>query len=302
MKRRGLYLSRSERRAYIALACVVLIIVCLLNGTDRDDKPGGVPEISPRDRAELDAFAQKLQADSVRRSRRWEQPQAATAPESFAFNPNTADSATFLRLGLKSWQAHNALQYRRHGGQWRSAEHFGRLYGLDSATFTRLRPYIVVPPSPEAQRRLEADRAREERRRQYPRKYEPGTVINLNTADTTMLKGIPGIGSYYAGRICRYREQLGGFISTEQLSEIEGLPADIAAWLTVEADPHIRRLNVNTADFKTLVRHPYLNYEQVKAIFRHRETFGALKSWKSVSLSPAFDGTDYDRLAPYFDF
>lgn len=50
-------------------------------------------------------------------------------------------------------------------------------------------------------------------------KYQPGTVINLNEADTTELKKIPGIGSAIARMIVNYRTQLGGFYKIEQLQE-----------------------------------------------------------------------------------
>lgn len=46
-------------------------------------------------------------------------------------------------------------------------------------------------------------------------------VIELNSADSTALVSIRGIGPYYASKILRYREQLGGFHTTRQLKEIK---------------------------------------------------------------------------------
>ena len=67
----------------------------------------------------------------------------------FDFDPNTADSATFIRIGLPHWMAHNALKYRRKGGRWRKAEDFKRLYGMTNERFALLEPYIkIVPPPP----------------------------------------------------------------------------------------------------------------------------------------------------------
>ena len=40
-----------------------------------------------------------------------------------------------------------------------------------------------------------------------------------------------------------------------------------------------RKVDVNRADFKTLVHHPYLNYEQVKRIVNQREKRGMIKNW-----------------------
>ena len=46
-------------------------------------------------------------------------------------------------------------------------------------------------------------------------------VIELNSADSTALVSIRDIGPYYANKILRYREQLGGFHATRQLKEIK---------------------------------------------------------------------------------
>ena len=45
----------------------------------------------------------------------------------------------------------------------------------------------------------------------YLPKLKPGATIDLNTADTTLLKRVPGIGSSFARRIVKYRELLGGY-------------------------------------------------------------------------------------------
>jgi DNA uptake protein ComE-like DNA-binding protein len=127
-------------------------------------------------------------------------------------------------------------------------------------------------------------------------------VLNLNEVDTLTLRKIPGVGPYYSRAIVRYRERLGGFVSTSQLSEIEGLPERIEEWFKVEENPAIRTLPINKSDFKTLVRHPYLSYEQVKVIMTHIRKYGPLTSWTDLQLYPEFTPQDFERLAPYFVF
>lgn len=56
------------------------------------------------------------------------------------------------------------------------------------------------------------------------------------------------------------------------------------------------------ADFKQLVRHPYLNYEQVKAICAYIRKYGSLKGWKELRLLDEFTDEDFERLEPYFTF
>ena len=107
----------------------------------------------------------------------------------------------------------------------------------------------------------------------------------LNRADSTELIALPQIGEVMASRIHRYRDRLGGYVSMDQLFEVKGM--DSARYSTIEPyltlDPkEIRHLNVNQDEFKTLLRHPYLEYEQVKAIVNYRERKGQLRDWKQV--------------------
>lgn len=135
-----------------------------------------------------------------------------------------------------------------------------------------------------------------------PQKLPVGSVVDLNSADTTLLKQIPGIGSYYARKIITYREQLGGFVSARQVEEIDGLPHSIASWFRVSPSQSIHRININRADFKTLVHHPYLSYEQTKAIMNCRKQTMRLRSWDDLRNCPEFSEADISRLTPYIAF
>lgn len=294
------HITRSEQRAFGVLLIVVLLIIAGRwwfsgRGNAENDK------ISEDDRKELAAFEESLRADSLQRAARRKHPAAA---ELFPFNPNEADSVTLLRVGLKPWQVRNLLKYRRKGGRWRSADDFRRLYGLAEEEFQRLRPYIIIPPiAEENQNSFAKDAGKcDSLRRIYPEKFGELTVLSLNAADTTLLQRIPGIGRYRAAQICRYRERLGGYISTAQLREIGDLPEGIEQWFEIGADETPRQIDVNKSDFKTLLRHPYLSYEQVRAIMEFRQKFGSLRSWSDLRNSPHFSERDFQRLAPYFKF
>jgi len=106
-------------------------------------------------------------------------------------------------------------------------------------------------------------------------------------------------------RIVEFREKLGGFIDKEQLRDVKGM--DSARFATIE--PYIvigeatpRKLDINRADFKTLVNHPYLNYEQVKRIFNQREKRGMIKNWEQLQTLIKDDGTVNPLLEFYVMF
>ena len=215
----------------------------------------------------------------------------------FPFDPNTADRATLLRLGLKEWQVDNILKYRAKGGRWRSAEHFGKLYGLTASDHARLSPYIIISPTPAAP--TEASRP-EPPIYEKVEKLAPGTTLDLNEADTSALKTIPGIGSYYARKIAEYRSRLGGFVSSAQLGEVEGLPEGIESWFRLTPGFTPEFIDINKADFRTLIRHPYFNEQQVKSIMRYRRDYGSLRTLRQLSMLPGFTEEDVERLRDYF--
>jgi len=50
-----------------------------------------------------------------------------------------------------------------------------------------------------------------------------GEVVNLNTASTTQIAALPGIGDKAAQRIVEYREKNGGFKKIEELMNVKGI-------------------------------------------------------------------------------
>lgn len=293
-----LFLSRSEKRG---LQLLLFLLLCVSGGmlyVGMTERVGTVVQLSPGDAAELEAFA-----EATKERKRQREVERTTIASPFPFNPNTADSATLIKVGLKSWQVKNLLAYRRAGGRWKDADDFKRLYGLTEEEYQRLRPYIKIPPPVKDVYFTEKDRARQDSLRQLrPEKFAELTVLDLNTVDTLTLRKIPGVGVGYSRSIVSYRQRLGGFVSVAQLKEIEGLPDRIEEWFTVDENAEVNRISINKSDFKTLLRHPYLSYEQVKVITTHIRKYGPLRSWKDLQLYKEFTSRDFERLTPYFMF
>ena len=293
-----LFLSRSEKRGLLLL---LFLLLCVSGGmlyVGMSERVGTSVQLSPEDAAELEAFA-----ETTKERKRQRETERTALSTPFPFNPNTADSATLIKVGLKSWQVKNLLAYRRAGGHWKDADDFKRLYGLSEEEFQRLRPYIQIPPPVKDVYFTEKDRVRQDSLRQLrPEKFAELTVLDLNTVDTLTLRKIPGIGVGYSRTIVSYRQRLGGFVSVAQLKDIEGLPDRIEEWFTIDENAEVNRISINKSDFKTLVRHPYLSYEQVKVITTHIRKYGQLRSWKDLQLYSEFTPQDFERLTPYFVF
>lgn len=149
---------------------------------------------------------------------------------------------------------------------------------------------------------LEDQRRRDSIRASQPEKFAELTQFDLNTVDSLTLVRIPLIGEKRATQILSYRRQLGGYADVAQLQELYNMPPEVAKWFKVGGHAVLTRIRVNRADFKTLVHHPYLNYEQVKDIVNHRRQVGDIKSWDTLVRLAHFSDADISRLRPYLVF
>ena len=135
----------------------------------------------------------------------------------------------------------------------------------------------------------------------YQPKIRQGEHIILNTADTTQLKTVPGIGPYFARKMVEYGERLGGYVSVDQLDEIENFPLEAKRYLVID-NPSPRKLNINRLSLNELKRHPYINFYMARTITDYRRLHGPLKSLQDLGLSKDFTPEAIKRLEPYVEF
>lgn len=245
-------------------------------------------------------------------------------PESLPFDPNTADSTTLLRLGLSPWQVRSIYRFRAKHGRYHTPEDFMRTPHLTVEQWDHLAPLIRIAdkyrllsetgriperhasygrpdssashaaatPSATTRERLPRDTVR------YPEKYAEGTIVDLNTADTTTLKHIPGIGSYRAKKIVEYRKRLGGYVRVEQIMEACQMPDEVMDWLRIT--PHeIARIDINSSSVNQMMRHPYISFYLAKDIFEWRKKHGPIKDASLLQSFPSFRSEQWPLLQHY---
>jgi DNA uptake protein ComE-like DNA-binding protein len=132
-------------------------------------------------------------------------------------------------------------------------------------------------------------------------KLSVGEHIALNTADTTTLKRVPGIGSGYARAIVNYRNRLGGYVDVNQLLDIKGIPPEALQYIVL-GNSDVKKLDVNHLSLNQLKQHPYLNFYQARALVESRRLHGPLRSAADLRLISDFTEADIKRLIPYLQF
>ena len=300
-----MYFNHNDKKALCFLTALILIASLMVFVLAEDDDTIGEEVLttvavndSTSSRTEGRAHASRQPVIGV--------PDEDLRPrELFAFDPNTADSTALLRLGLQPWQIRNIYHYRARGGIYRKPSDFSRLYGLSAHQYKQLLPYIDIHPdytmtAAEYEESLHPEEKSEPEKRRS-NKLAAGEHIVLNTADSAQLTRIPGIGKGFAQMILYYGERLGGYVSVDQLDEIEDFPSSAKAYLVI-SNPTPRRMNINKLTVGQMKRHPYINFYQARDIAEHRRLHGPISSLRELSSFPSFTASDLSRLEPYVCF
>jgi DNA uptake protein ComE-like DNA-binding protein len=175
-----------------------------------------------------------------------------------------------------------------------------KIYGLDSTLYKQLYPYILLPSEP-------AGRAVHKPERFQGTNFEAAIPDNhsfdINMADTTVLKGIYGIGSKLAARIVKFRDGLGGFIRCDQVREVYGLDSIVVDRLLKRS--FIRegfvpmQINLNSADKKQLSAHPYVRQKIARSLITYRFQHGDFQDVNDIKKLPMLTSAEIEKILPY---
>lgn len=214
------------------------------------------------------------------------------------FNPNSDSQAQLQEKGVPHFVARNIINFRNAGGRFRYKEDVAKIYAVNNDMYSKLSPYINLPYKTEY-----VNQERSYDTSGIKKEFIRPVNLNINLLTTEELRELPGIGEFYATQIVIYRDKLGGYLNKEQILEVYKMREESAAAISdmfVYAQD-ITKIKVNSATFKGLLAHPYLNYKQVKSVMNYREQHGQFSSLEEFENLHIFKGKDIGRLLPYLD-
>ncbi|MCA5004870.1 ComEA family DNA-binding protein [Sphingobacterium bovistauri] len=218
----------------------------------------------------------------------------------FNFNPNQATVEDWSKLGFSIKQIKVITNYIAKGGRFYKKEDLKKIYSISESDYNKLERYIVIPSEKPSSQIKKAHFEMEPKMI----KSKP-IIISINTADTTDLKKLRGIGTVFAGRIVKFRDALGGFHSINQLKEVYGMSEEtfdqIKENINIQPE-YVNKLQVNLLDANELAKHPYVSKKQANAIVNYRNQHGKYANVEMMTKNKALDQDFLRKIEPYLAF
>ena len=270
-----LHFTRKERNGTLALL-LICILVFAAPDILRRLRPKGATDFS-RFRQEIRAFRDSISSRT-----------AASEPQLFYFNPNTASLEDFMRLGLSQKISAMICKYRDKGGQFRRPEDFKKIWGLPAEDFERLLPYIRM----------------ETLEREMPEKRWSSRQAELfsfdpNTATENDLQRL-GLPQWTVQSILRYRSKGGKFRRVQDFQKIFNLSeedfARLEPYINIGAAaaaaqpgapaaskwPAKKPVDINLADVEAWNTLPGIGEKRAQQLVNYREKLGGFLSIDQV--------------------
>lgn len=224
-------------------------------------------------------------------------------PKIYPFNPNFITDYKGYKLGMSVPEIDRLLAFRKQNKYVNSAKEFQAVTQVSDSLLNVISPYFKFPDWVKNKKQLKEYK-------NYPNtafaKKEKITIIDINQASQEDLIKIYGIGEAISLRILKFKENLGGFVSMEQMKDVWGLSPEVIenlnAHFKVLAAPEVKKVDINNASIKELSQFPYFNFQQAKQIVTFRSMHG---DFKNVDDLTKIKGLSIDKakiIALYLDF
>jgi competence ComEA-like helix-hairpin-helix protein len=287
MQEEPFYISKRNRRGVFTLFIFSLIVVFtprfLLFLEKEDNIIVSSEDIQLLEKDKL--FSQK----KYHGNRKYSKKVKYQVPER-KFNPNQYSFEEWVKLGLTRKQAAVVMKFTNRGIN--SNEELKKIFVIPEELFNKIKDSTYYPqkePLSKIERELNQDRP-------------TAVLIDLNKSSIEDFTKINGIGPFYAKQIIRYREQLGGYHSKEQLLEVWKMNLEtyekLKDYIFIKTG-EINKISLNSTNINELNNHPYLNWNQANSIIKMREQRTEFKTISEIKESILIDEETFEKLVPY---
>ncbi|GAB5416340.1 MAG: helix-hairpin-helix domain-containing protein [Crocinitomicaceae bacterium] len=228
---------------------------------------------------------QELKAKN--KKRKYQQRESRYQGPKSRFNPNEYSKEDWMQLGLSSKQADVVLKFTVRGVK--SNEELKKIFVIPEEVFALIEDSTFYPTESFADSFKESNQ------------FKEVAIVDINTANFEELKSLPGIGDFYAKKIIERRKELGGYIGKQQLLELWKFDAEKLDKIEgrISTSGNIQKLNINTADFETLNKHPYISYKVANSIVKMRAAHGEYHQLDDLLKSVLIDRELFTKIQPY---
>lgn len=282
-----LYISKRSKNGVLIVILIALIVVFI---------PRVLQALSQKEVFEISSEDIKiLKEEQFQRKNKQFYKKSSFSKKKFSrpphkFDPNTYSERDWLNLGLSQKQVAIVLKFTERGIS--SNEQLQKIFVIPTQLFELIKDSTFY-----TKKVFEKNHSQT-----FQAKKKVKIIVNVNTANQEELESIPGVGSFYAKNIIKYRDRLGGFVKKEQLLEVWKMDLDkynaIEEFIFINPKD-IREIHLNNTTTEELKQHPYFNWNIANSIVKMKTQKTAFKSIDEIKESVLIDEEFFEKIKPY---
>jgi DNA uptake protein ComE-like DNA-binding protein len=213
-------------------------------------------------------------------------------PKIYSFNPNFITDYKGYQLGLSVQEIDKLLAFRKTNQFVNSAEEFQKVTGVSDSLLADLSPYFKFPNWVNA--------SKKEFQKKAPK------AMDINKATAKDLMEISGIGPGISSKIIKERDDMGGFLSTEQYKYIWGISTEVQQsmlkYCLIKDVSKVKRYKINELSMKELASIPYYNYGLAKETITYRSMHNGIRNIEDLTKIKGFPVEKLNIIVLYLEF
>jgi len=199
-----------------------------------------------------------------------------------SFDPNRLSIEELIETGIPQNVAKGIVGYRTKVKPFDNTEELLKVYNIDSLFFSQIKDSVKIVKQTPVEIPLEK--------------------VEINTVTAFELIKASKVEKEIVYKIINYRNRLGGFYNASQIFEIVEIDSVSvnrivnSIWLdTIQ----IKKLNLNQAEYKDLIKHPYFTKEKVSKVLRYRDFAKTINTFDELVKNKILTKNDIQTLSHY---